>query len=345
MEAIHTLRINFSWKLIDAISKLDRFDGSWKGIEKKEGRTLKELRSVATVRSVGASTRIEGSKMSNEEVDEFLKNLNIEKLVERDEQEVAGYFEALDLIVENYQDIPVTENAIKSLHNTLLKYSKKDEWHRGGYKQLSNNVEAKLPDDTTKIVFKTSEPGYETDKLMRALVNWYALDQETHPIVKCAIFAYEFVSIHPFQDCNGRMSRLLSTLLLLKNGYNWVQYVSLEHEIEHRKQEYYTELRRCQAQRPQEDVTPWVYYFLSVLDSNKDHLQHKLEQSGVASQLSPVQKSILAYIGNHPGCQSGEIAKSLNIASPTVKRILNELVSTSLIEKYGSGRGTNYSII
>lgn len=345
MEAIHTLKINFSWRLIEAISKLDKFDGSWKGIERKEGRTLKELRSVATVRSVGASTRIEGSKMSNEEVDALLRNLNIEKLEERDQQEVTGYFEALDLIVESYHDIPITENAIKSLHNTLMKYSKKDGWHRGGYKQQSNSVEAKLPDGTTKIVFKSSEPGYETEELMRALVNWYALDQSSHPLVKCAIFAYEFVSIHPFQDGNGRMSRLLSILLLLKNGYNWVQYVSLEHEIEHRKQEYYTELRRCQAQRPQEDVTPWVYYFLSVLDSNKDHLQQKLEQSGVASQLSPVQKSILAYIGNHPGCQSGEIAKNLNMASPTVKRILNELVSIPLIEKYGSGRGTNYSVI
>lgn len=339
------MKINFSWKLIEAISKLDRFDGSWKGIERKEGRTLKELRSVATVRSVGASTRIEGSKMSNEEVDAFLKNLNIEKLVKRDEQEVAGYFEALDLIVETYQDIPISETSIKSLHNTLLRYSEKDEWHRGGYKQLSNNVEAKLPDGTTKIVFKISEPGYETDELMRALVNWYALDQSSHPLVKCAIFAYEFVSIHPFQDGNGRMSRLLSTLLLLKNGYSWVQYVSLEHEIELRKQEYYTELRRCQAQRPQEDVTPWVYYFLSVLDSNREHLQYKLEQSGMASQLSPVQKSILAYIGNHPGCQSGEIAKSLNLALPTVKRILNELVSIPLLDKHGSGRGTNYSVI
>lgn len=344
MEAIHTLKINFSWRLIEAISRLDRFDGSWKGIERKEGRTLKELRSVATVRSVGASTRIEGSKMSDEEVDAFLKQLNIEKLEERDEQEVAGYFEALDLIVDSYKDIPITENAMMSLHNTLMKYSKKDEWHRGGYKQLSNNVEATLPNGTKQIVFKTSDPGYETENLMRSLVNWYALDQSSHPLVKCAVFAYEFVSIHPFQDGNGRMSRLLSTLLLLKNGYSWVQYVSLEHEIEQRKQEYYAELRRCQAQRPQEDVTPWVYYFLSVLDSNKEHLQHKLEQSGVASQLSPVQKSILAYISNHPGCQSGEIAKSLNMTSPTVKRILSELVSLSIIEKHGSGRGTNYTV-
>ena len=332
------------WELTSLISQIDRFDASWTSIEKREGQSLKQLKSIATVRSVGASTRIEGSKMSNEEVEVLLKEIDITKIEDRDSQEVVGYFETLDLISELYNDIKINESGLKKLHNILLKYSKRDEWHKGDYKQHSNAVEAKLPDGTRQIIFKTTEAGFPTQDAIRLLIDWYKNDNETHPLVKCALFVYDFVSIHPFQDGNGRLSRLISTLLLLKNGYKWIQYVSFEHEIESRKKEYYRVLRNCQAQRPNENATEWVDFFFDALRNIQEQLMEKLEFKGVETKLSPREKSILTFIGNNAGCKSGEIAKKLGIPSPTVKRILPELIEKNLIEKHGTGPGTNYSI-
>ncbi len=341
---VHTFSLDIDWKLISLISQIDRFDASWTSIEKREGQSLKQLKSIATVRSVGASTRIEGSKMSNEEVEVLLKEIDITKIEDRDSQEVVGYFDTLDLISELYDDIKINESGLKNLHNTLLKYSGKDKWHKGDYKQHSNAVEANLPDGTKQIIFKTTEAGYPTQDAMRLLIEWYKNDRETHPLVKCALFAYDFVSIHPFQDGNGRLSRLISTLLLLKNGYKWIQYVSFEHEIESRKNEYYRVLRNCQAQRPNENATEWVNFFFNALINIQEQLMKKLDFKGVETKLSPREKSILTFIENHAGCKSGKIAKKLGIPSPTVKRILPELINKNLIEKYGTGPGTNYSI-
>lgn len=162
--------------------------------------------------------------------------------------------------------------------------------------------------------------------------------------MKCALFAYESVSIHPFQDGNGRLSRLLSTLLLLKHGYKWIQYVSFEHEIENRKTEYYRVLRSCQAQRPNEDITEWIRFFFDALRNIQKQLMIKLEFKGVEARLSPREKAILTFIENNAGCKSGDIAKKLGIPNPTVKRILPDLIEKNLIEKFGTGPGTNYSI-
>lgn len=341
---VHTFTLNIDWELIRLISQIDRFDASWTTIEKKEGQSLKQLKTIATVRSVGASTRIEGSKLSDEEVEVLLKEIDITNIADRDSQEVVGYFETLDLISESYEDIVISESSLKNLHKILLKYSNKDEWHKGNYKQHSNAVEAKLPDGTRQIIFQTTEAGFPTQVAMRMLIDWYITDHETHSLVKCALFAYEFVSIHPFQDGNGRLSRLLSTLLLLKHGYKWIQYVSFEHEIESRKTEYYRVLRSCQAQRPNEDVTEWIRFFFDVLGKIQKQLMIKLESKGVETRLSPREKSILTFIENNAGCKSGDIAKRLGIPNPTVKRILPELIEKNLIEKFGTGPGTNYSI-
>jgi len=344
IDKVYIFKLNLDWNLLRIVSKIDRFDASWSSIEKREGQSLKQLKNIATVRSVGASTRIEGSKMSNEEVKTLLDNLEITKIEDRDAQEVVGYFEVLELIAENYTEIEITESNIKNLHNILLKHSDKDKWHKGDYKKHSNAVEATLPDGTKQIIFQTTNAGFETEDAMRNLIKWYNSDIEIHPLVKSALFSYEFVSIHPFQDGNGRLSRLLVTLLLLKNGYSWIQYVSFEHEIESRKSEYYIKLRHCQSQRPNEDVTEWIHFFFSVLLNIQEQLMKKLEVKGIKAKLSPREKSILTYIEINPGSKSGEIAKKLHIPNPTVKRILTKLFNENLIEKYGIGAGTNYTI-
>ena len=340
----YTFNIDLNWQLIGLISQIDRFDASWTSIERKEGQSLKQLKSIATVRSVGASTRIEGSRMSDSEVEVLLKEIDISKLEDRDSQEVVGYFQTLDLISESYMEIDISESSLKNLHNILLKYSQKDGWHKGDYKQHSNAVEAQYPDGTKQVIFQTTEAGYPTQDAMRELIDWYKTDNETHPLVKCALFAYEFVSIHPFQDGNGRLSRLIATLLLLKNGYKWIEYVSFEYEIENRKIEYYKVLRSCQSQRPNENVSEWVIFFFKSLKNIQSQLMQKLEKSGIETKLSPREKAIIVFIDNHPGCKSGEVAKKLNIPSPTVKRILPDLIEKNLIEKHGTGPGTNYSI-
>ncbi len=128
-------------------------------MECKEGKSLKELKSIATVRSVGPSNRIEGNRVSDEEVDVLLQAIDLAKLTDRDAQEVVGYFEVLDLISESYEHINITENHIKNVHNSLMKYRAKDEWHKGDYKMHSNAIEASFPDGTRQIIFQTTEAG------------------------------------------------------------------------------------------------------------------------------------------------------------------------------------------
>ena len=342
---VYTFSLNLDWKLIEFISQIDRFDASWASVERREGQSLKQLKSIATVRSVGASTRIEGSRMSDEEVEVLLKAIDITKLEDRDSQEVVGYFETLDIISESYLDIEISESSIKNLHNILMKYSRKDDWHKGDYKQHANAVEASYPDGSKQIIFQTTEAGFPTQDAMRRLIDWFITDNTTHPLVKCAVFAYEFVSIHPFQDGNGRLSRLLSTLLLLKHGYKWIQYVSFEHEVESRKSEYYRVLRSCQTQRPAENISAWVIFFFDALKNIQGQLMKKIAVKGFEAQSSPREKAIITFIGNYPGCKSGDIAKKLGIPGPTVKRILPDLIKKNLIEKHGTGPGTNYSTL
>lgn len=341
---VYTYQLDLGMKLMAELSKIDRFDATWTAIEKREGATLKQLKSIATVRSVGASTRIEGSKMTDDEVEVLLEKLKVAKLEERDEQEVVGYFESLDTITENFETIGITESKIKALHKLLMKYGEKDSWHRGQYKQISNAVEANLPDGTKHLVFRTTEPGFPTDDAMMKLMEWYKKDKETIPLVKAALFIYDFLSIHPFQEGNGRLSRLLGSLLLLKNGYSWIQYVSFEHEIENRKSEYYKVLMTTQRNRPGENVTEWLQFFVSCLINIQNQLLLKLEESKKEETYSQREKRILFYIQNHSECSSGEIARKLNIALPTVKKTLSELVAKGAIVKEGIGKATIYIV-
>jgi Fic family protein len=343
MSQIYSFELDLNWLLINSLSNIDRFGGEWGSIVKREGRSLKQLKSVATVRSAGASTRIEGSKMSDDEVQALINNLNIEKLADRDEQEVLGYFEALDLISTAYHDIEISESSISSLHKVLMKYSTNDDWHRGDYKQHQNSVEATLPNGTKNIIFKTTPPGWATSDAMRLLVDWYNLEKEVHPIVRVAVFVYDFLSIHPFQDGNGRLSRLLCTLLLLREGYSWIEYVSFEYEIEHRKSEYYKVLMACQRNRPGESIQPWVMFFINCLSNIQEQLIEKLipKHDDIAS--TPRVQQISMYVEHHPGARTGEIASKLGIALPTVKKEVSYMVESGQLIRHGSGAGTHYT--
>ncbi|MDP9041945.1 MAG: Fic family protein [Bacteroidota bacterium] len=342
---IHTLVFNpKNWmELAQELSQLDRFDAKWQAIEKREQKTLKELKSIATMRSIGASTRIEGSSLTDKEVEVLIDNLNISTLSERDQQEVIGYYDTLNLIAESYRDIPVA-SSIKHLHNTLMKHSTKDSYHKGDYKTSANRVEKTMPDGAKIPVFETTPPGWPTQEAMVQAVAWYNEDTSTHPLIRVAIFVYEFLSIHPFQDGNGRLSRLLATLLLMKSGYSWIQYVSFEHEIENRKKEYYQKLMEAQRNRPGEDVTEWVYFFLDCLKNIQEQLIQKIAEKERRESLGVREQHIYSIVENNPGISSGEIAEKLNIPNATVKRILADMVAMRNLIVHGAGRGTSYSI-
>lgn len=343
-QQIYTFQIESDWRLINQLSQIDHFGGYWTAIERQERQTLKHLKFIATVRSVGASTRIEGSKMTDDEIDVMLSDLDSSKLEDRDSQEVAGYFAALDLISESFKDIEITESNILHLHNQLMKHSQKDAWHKGKYKQHPNAVEATGADGKKYIVFKTIDPGFATDDAMRNLMEWHHAETEIHPIVMSAAFVYEFLTIHPFQDGNGRLSRLLTTLLLLRNGYSWIEYVSFEHEIESRKAEYYKVLRSCQHERSEGNIQPWVMFFLDCLINIQGQLMKKIDIQNTESSISPREKKIYQFINNHPGVRSGEIAEKLDIPLPTVKRILSNMLTAKLLQKNGIGRATGYTV-
>lgn len=345
MAKINTVNLDLSFELINKLNSIDRFSGEWSNIERREGiHTLKQLKSIATVQSVGASTRIEGSKLTNDEIQVLLfENLKIDKLEERDQQEVVGYFQALDTISESFADIRVSEGDVKNLHKILMKHSEKDKWHRGEYKQHPNSVDVNYPDGRTVTIFNTTRPGQDTELSMRALFEWCQNDKSTPAIIKIAVFVYEFLSIHPFQDGNGRLSRLLGTLLLLKQGYPWIQFVSFEHEIETRKTDYYKVLMDCQQNRPGENVDSWLDFFLDCISSIQDKLMKKLETQQSQNALNPREKKIVQFIEAYPGVKSGEISFKLNIPLPSVKRILSEMIADKIISKNGTGTGTNYT--
>jgi len=234
---------------------------------------LSALRRVATIESIGSSTRIEGSKLSDREVENLLSNLTIKTLETRDEQEVAGYAELMDLVFESWKHIPFNENHIKQLHQILLRHSEKDARHMGQYKTNSNSVAAFDENgNQIGIVFDTATP-FDTPRLMAELVIWVNDEREKaqlHPLLIIGIFVVVFLEIHPFQDGNGRLSRVLTTLLLLQATYAFVPYSSLESVIELNKESYYLALRQTQGtiRSNAPNWQPWLLFFLrSLADS------------------------------------------------------------------------------
>jgi len=236
-------------EILQLVAEIEEFKGSWKALGTLAPERLVVLKRIATIESIASSTRIEGVKLSDRQVEQLLSNLDTKTLRNRDEEEVAGYSEVMQIIFESSEIISITENYIKQLHSILLRYSSKDQRHRGNYKTLDNNVEAFDADGKRLgIVFETATP-FETPRLMEDLVFWTrdTLDQnQLHPLIVIAIFVVKFLAIHPFQDGNGRLSRILTTFLLLKTGYNYVPYSSLETIIEQNKESYYLALRRTQ---------------------------------------------------------------------------------------------------
>ena len=339
--------------LVKLVAEIDEFKGRWEALKTLSPERLTALRKVATIESVGSSTRIEGSRLSDVQVETLLSNLAILSFGTRDEQEVAGYAEVMDLVFEAFEDLHLTENHIRQLHKTLLRHVEKDERHRGSYKTLPNHVVA-LDAEGREIgvVFETATP-FDTPREMEALVAWTrkAIGEDAlHPLLLIAVFIVTFLAIHPFQDGNGRLSRVLTTLLLLRAGYGYVPYASLEKVVEENKPSYYAALRRTQSTLASDapDWEPWIGFFLRCLKRQKDGLATRLERERAADgrddALPALSRQVLEALRTHHRLSIAELASMTGANRNTLKVRLRELVEEGRVRRYGKARATWYSV-
>lgn len=345
-------KLNFDFqtnqKILNLISQIDLYKGKWNSIEKQENIYLKELRKITTIESIGSSTRIEGATLTDKEIKELLNDIKITKLKTRDEQEVIGYYDTLEIIYENYDNIRLSENYIKQLHQNLLRHSDKDTRHRGQYKSLSNKVVANYPDGIQKVIFNTTEV-HLVENEMNDLISWTNSQFENkniHPLIIVANLVYEFLSIHPFQDGNGRLSRLLTTMVLLQKDYLFIQYVSFEKLIEKTKKEYYQALMEGQKNRNKqnENISKWTLYFLDKLSVLTQRLDAKYDVfKSKGGYLNERQKEIKEYLKENQPLKISDLAKRFeNINVNTIKKDLQYMKREQLIKSVGKGKGTVY---
>ncbi len=332
------------------VAEIDEFKGAWRALGTLAPERLNALRRVATIESIGSSTRIEGSKLSDREVEQLLAKLEIKSFASRDEQEVAGYAGVMETIFQSWADIPVTENHIRQLHRDLLRYSEKDARHRGEYKTLSNNVGAF--DEAGRmigIVFETVSP-FDTPRRMSELMAWLKEAREVgrvHPLFIVAVFIVVFLEIHPFQDGNGRLSRILTMLLLLQMGYSYVPFSSLESIIEHNKDGYYLSLRQTQStiRTEKPNWQPWIAFFLRAMQQQKRRLAVKMEREKLALSAMPeLAISILDYARDQGRVTMGDAARATGASKNTLKEHFRKLVDKRQLVMHGGGRSTWYSL-
>ena len=329
------------------INQIDELKGRWVGGAALNPQVLGRLKRSVLVTSTGASTRIEGAKLSDEDIEKMMRGLSMQKFADRDKQEVRGYYELLENVFNSYEKIPFSESTIKHLHRELLKYAEKDKLHRGEYKKIENKVE--MIDTAGKsigVLFDTT-PAWLTPKEMQELVEWTheaIYLKEIHPLPIIANFLVEFLNIHPFQDGNGRLSRVLTNLLLLHAGYTYIPYISHEKLIEDNKADYYLALRRSQktlrTDRP--NINPWLEFFLSVLLTQAKQGIELLSKENIEKLLSPKQLAVWQYLQQVVEATPGEIAKHTKVARPTVSQALDTLLRLKKVERIGQGRTTRY---
>ena len=347
---LNTDTIQITPELLSLISRIDEFKGAWRALGTLAPERLSALRRVATIESIGSSTRIEGSKLSDREVERLLSNLEIKSFTTRDEQEVAGYAELMNLIYSSWQDIPFTENHLKQLHQILLRHSEKDVRHRGEYKTNSNSVAA-FDENGVQIgiVFQTASP-FDTPRLMTELVAWVQEERESrrlHPLLLVAVFVVVFLEIHPFQDGNGRLSRVLTTLLLLQAGYAYVPYSSLESVVETNKEAYYLALRQTQGSIRTEDPNwqPWLTFFLRSLAEQVRRLEKKVEREKlVLAALPELALQIVEFAREHGRVTMGDVVKLTGASRNTLKEHFRTLVERGHLNQHGAGRGVWYEL-
>ena len=297
--------------------------------------------------STGASTRIEGSRLSDADIEKMIRGINIQKFTDRDKQEAQGYYELLENVFNSWKNLKLSENTIKHFHQELLKYVDKDEKHRGDYKKGENKVH--MLDGAGKsiaILFDTV-PAYLTPGKMRDLVEWTQKtlkENKYHPLLVIGNFLVEFLKIHPFTDGNGRLSRVLTNLLLLQAEYLYIPYVSHEKLVEDNKPDYYIALRRSQKTMgtKNESIVDWLDFFLGIVLKQSEMAVALLSKENIEKILSEKQLTVWQYIEKVKEAGTGDITENTKMARPTVKQTLGVLLKLKKIERIGLGRSARY---
>lgn len=345
-------KIQPSHEVLSLIAAIDEFKGEWRAKGDLGPQTLQSLRRIATIESAGSSTRIEGARLDDREVARLLADLGRESFQSRDEEEVAGYAHVMEMVQSAWAELRISEGILLQLHRDLLRHSGKDERHRGQWKTRDNHVVAyDAGGREIGIVFQTASP-FETPGLMEALLAWHAKEEANavlHPLLRIAVFQVVFLAIHPFQGGNGRLSRVLTNLMLLRGGYTYASYISLESVVEHSKEAYYLALRRTQTSFDKEaDWEPWILFFLRALRSQIRRLADRLEESSVAGaqllpdDLSPLAGRLLILLRERGTLSVAEAAAALDANRNTLKDKFAELVQAGRARLHGKGRGAHY---
>jgi Fic family protein len=334
-------------EILTKIARIDELKGRWVGGSQLNPQALGRLKRSVLVTSTGSSTRIEGAKLTDEEVEKLMQGVKAKKFTDRDSQEVKGYYDLLLNVLDSWKTIKLSENTIKHFHNELVRHVEKDQRHKGDYKKIENAVEMFDQDGKSLGVVFQPTKAYLTPKEMQELVEWTTTAfaaRKYHPLLIIGNFVVEFLKIHPFQDGNGRLSRILTNLLLLKEGYFYVPYVSHEKLIEDNKNNYYLALRRSQNRfgKKKEDVFPWLNYFLDIVLKQSEMATQLLGSEDVEKLLSPKQLAVWNYIQEVAEATPLEICRETKIVKPTVLQALNRLITLKKIERIGMGRGTRY---
>ena len=319
------------------ITQVDELKGQWIAGARLSPQVLGRLKRSVLVASTGASTRIEGARLSDEDVEKMMRGIDIQKFTDRDKQEAKGYFELLENVFNSWKNLRFSENAIKHFHKELLKYVKKEE----------NKVRMlNAADESVGVLFDTT-PAYLTPKETQELVEWTRealAEKKYHPLLIVGNFLVEFLQIHPFQDGNGRLSRILTNLLLLKEGYLYMPYISHEKLVEDNKPEYYLALRQSQKtfKTNRETIVPWLDFFLTIFLKQSKMAVELLSKENIEKLLSKKQISVWQCLQGVEEVATGDIIKKTKIARPTVKQALDKLLRLKKIERIGLGRSTRY---
>ena len=351
-----SIRLNLKPEIIESIyellSAIDGIKNSWVITAQLLPQTLKQLTHSMLITSTGASNRIEGNSLSDQEIEALYNKSRIKKFKTRDEQEVIGYFETLSAIVEHFKEIPLTESSILQLHQMMLNYSDKDAGHKGKYKIGSNRVEAKNQDGVIVGVIFEPTPPFLVKKEMSELIEWYSWAQENnfkHPLILIANFIFEFLAIHPFQDGNGRTSRLLTNLLLLNNNYGFASLVSNEKIVETNKLDYYRALNKTQKswKTSEEDISLWLLFFLKVLKLQAEKALSLVSEEKTDHLLSVKQAAVLEWLQTRTLSEFSrkDVIDQLKFAPRTAEESIKKLLELNYLQRLGQGKATRYRLL
>lgn len=333
----------YKWdsEVISLIAQIHEHKGKQSLYLKQKPQTLEQLTLIAKIQSTESSNKIEGIVTTSTRIKQLMSDKTTPR--NRDEEEILGYRNALNIIHESFEYIPITPNYILQLHHELYKTTSKTIG--GKFKGVQNYISAKYPDGHEEILFTPLSP-FETPEAMRNLCDEFnkCVDNDSvEALLLIPTFISDFVCIHPFSDGNGRMSRLLTTLLLYRLGYYVGKYISIEKLIEKNKDAYYDALNKVDKgwHENENDPTPFIKYILRILLTAYREFEDRMSLiEAKQSSYDYVKNTIDQILGKFSKAELLERCPS--IAKSTLEAALKKLVKDGYIKKSGQGKSTFY---